>query len=94
MMKPLQAAVLVVGSLVMAGAAAPAVALDAPKVQAADLTEEVNKAAQPAGQRLAAYQPEALDTENKGSLPSALKAKKGALDRESARLVPGLQAQR
>ncbi|MDK1347746.1 hypothetical protein QNO09_31580 [Streptomyces sp. 378] len=93
-MKPLKAAALVVGSLVMAGAAAPAVALDAPKVQTADHPEEVTKAVQQAGQRLATYRPEALDTENGESLPSAVKAKKRPLDRGSARLVPGPQAQR
>ena len=37
MMKRLKAAALVVGSLVMAGAATPAFALEVPKVQATDL---------------------------------------------------------
>jgi hypothetical protein len=92
-MKSLKAAALVVGSLVVAGTAAPAVALDAPKVKAAGLTGEVTKVTEHVDQRLADYQLEALDTENKGFLPSTLKEAKDTLDQESARLAPGLHAQ-
>lgn len=91
-MKSLKAAALVVGSLVMACAAAPAVALDAPKAETAD-PEEANKVRKHVDQRLADYQPEALDTANRSFRPSSLKQTKNALDRESARLAPGPQAQ-
>ncbi|WDV51817.1 hypothetical protein PV963_16260 [Streptomyces coeruleorubidus] len=93
MMKSLKAAALVVGSLFIAGAAAPAGALDAPKAETADLTEEANKVRKHVEKRLADYRPEALDTANKSFRPSALKQTKNALDRESARLAPGLPAQ-
>ncbi|MFI7013409.1 hypothetical protein [Streptomyces sp. NPDC050164] len=92
-MKSLKAAALVVGSLVVAGAAAPAVALDAPKVKAAGLTGEVTKVTEHVDQRLAGHQMEVLDTENKGFLPSTVKEAKNALEQESARLAPGLHAQ-
>jgi hypothetical protein len=93
MMKPLKAAALIVGSLVMAGAATPAVALEAPKVQAADLSEEVNKVTKHVDQWSAGHQPEALDTEIKEILPGTAKESKKAFDRESTRLAPGLQTQ-
>jgi hypothetical protein len=93
MMKSLKAAALVVGSLVVAGAAAPAVALDGPKVKEAGLTGDVTEVRKHVDQWLAEYRPEVLDTENKDFLPGTLKGTRSALDHESARLAPGLQAQ-
>lgn len=92
-MKRLKAAALVVGSLVMTGAATPAVALEVSKVQAADLAQEADKVTKHVDQRSAGHQPEALDTEIKEFLPGTAKETKKAVDRESARLAPGLQAQ-
>lgn len=92
-MKRLKAAALVVGSLVMAGAATPAFALEVPKVQAADLAEEANKVAKHVDPRSTAPQSEELDTEVQEFLPGTAQETKKAFDRESARLARGLQAQ-
>lgn len=93
MMKRLKAAALVVGSLVMAGAATPAFALEVPKVQATDLAEEANKVAKHVDPRSTGPQPEELGTEVQEFLPGTAKETKKAFDRESARLARGLRAQ-
>jgi hypothetical protein len=94
-MKSLKAAAVVVGSVIVAGAATPAFALDGTDLSTNGATGTVSTLANRADQRLADYQPEVLNPQNQGSVPSTVKGAKSALNQQQNRqLLGGLGLQR
>ncbi|MET7382298.1 hypothetical protein ABZT08_26395 [Streptomyces sp. NPDC005526] len=88
-MKSLKAAAVVAGSLVVAGAAAPAFAQGSADLAPTSLSGGVNTLAKgPIDVMPLKHQSDALDTENKGSVLSAVKGTTTDLNRQS--LLGGL----
>ncbi|WP_405644405.1 hypothetical protein [Streptomyces sp. NBC_00019] len=79
-MKSLKAAAVVVGSLIVAGAATPAFALDGPDVGASAVTGTVGKLANRVDDRVEKHQPELLNTKSNGVVSRTAKGANSTLD--------------
>ncbi|MER6979953.1 hypothetical protein [Streptomyces carpinensis] len=94
-MKSLKAAAVVAGSLVAAGAAAPAFAYDTAELTPTSLNGAVNTLTKgPVDVMPLQHQSDALDTENKGSLLHTVNSATKSLNEAHAPLLGGLPLQR
>ncbi|GAB7108497.1 hypothetical protein [Streptomyces phaeofaciens] len=96
-MKSLKAAAVVAGSVVLAGAAAPAFAYDAADMTPTSLNGAVDTLAkgqiEPADVMPLQHQSNALDTENKGSVLHSVDGAAKALNANAPQLLGGLPLQ-